>query len=84
MKAHEKLEQLEDVLGTGRLLDEIFRWFSTDEMGECLDDIARTWDVEFEEPKPLKKPAFSPYERTRAQVYATGNKWQIENFEATH
>ena len=26
----------------------------------------------------------SPYERTRAQVYATGNRWQIENFEATH
>ncbi|MBO5610605.1 MAG: hypothetical protein J5929_09605 [Eubacterium sp.] len=23
-------------------------------------------------------------ERTRAQVYATGNKWAIENFEATH
>lgn len=26
----------------------------------------------------------SPYERTRAQVYATGNKWAIENFHATH
>ena len=26
----------------------------------------------------------SPYERTRAAVYATGNKWAIENFEATH
>jgi hypothetical protein len=26
----------------------------------------------------------SPYERTRAQVYATGNKWAIENFESTH
>lgn len=24
------------------------------------------------------------YERTKAQVYATGNKWAIENFEATH
>lgn len=29
-----------------------------------------------------KKP--SPYERTRAAIYATGNKWAIENFEATH
>ena len=29
-----------------------------------------------------RKP--SPYERTRAEVYATGNKWAIENFEATH
>lgn len=26
----------------------------------------------------------TPYERTRAAVYATGNRWAIENFEATH
>lgn len=26
----------------------------------------------------------SMYERTRAAVYATGNKWAIENFHATH
>lgn len=26
----------------------------------------------------------TPYERTRRQVYATGNKWAIENFHATH
>lgn len=26
----------------------------------------------------------SPYERTRSQVYATGNKWAIDNFNATH
>lgn len=25
-----------------------------------------------------------PAERTRHAVYATGNKWAIENFEATH
>ena len=25
-----------------------------------------------------------PYERTKRQVYATGNKWAIENFHATH
>lgn len=29
-------------------------------------------------------PRVSMYERTRAQVYATGNKWAIENFHATH
>lgn len=28
--------------------------------------------------------AMSPYERTRAMVYATGNKWAIENFNAVH
>lgn len=26
----------------------------------------------------------SPYERTKAMVYATGNRWAIENFHATH
>ena len=26
----------------------------------------------------------SPYERTRSCVYATGNRWAIENFNATH
>lgn len=26
----------------------------------------------------------NPYERTRNLVYATGNKWAIENFNATH
>lgn len=26
----------------------------------------------------------SPYERTEAAVLATGNKWAIENFYATH
>ena len=24
------------------------------------------------------------FERTRSQVYSTGNKWAIENFNATH
>ena len=26
----------------------------------------------------------SPYERCRDAVYATGNRWAIENFNATH
>lgn len=29
-----------------------------------------------------RKP--TPQERTRSAVYATGNKWARENFEATH
>ena len=32
-----------------------------------------------ESPKRL-----SAYERTKKEVYATGNKWAIENFHATH
>lgn len=31
---------------------------------------------------PKRTPG--PYERTKAKVNATGNKWAIENFEATH
>lgn len=31
----------------------------------------------------FSRPA-SPYERTKAKVYATGNRWAIENFHATH
>ena len=26
----------------------------------------------------------TPYERTKAEVYSRGNKWQIENWESTH
>lgn len=29
-------------------------------------------------------PGSTPYERTKAQVYASENKWAIENFHATH
>ena len=37
-------------------------------------------------PKSGRRPvrAAGTYERTRAMVYATGNKWAIENFNATH
>lgn len=30
------------------------------------------------------QPRMSMYERTKQAVYATGNKWAIENFHATH
>ncbi len=32
----------------------------------------------------LPEGVLSPQERTRAAVMATGNKWAIENFNATH
>lgn len=31
-----------------------------------------------------RKVKIDHFERTRAQVYATGNKWAIDNFKATH
>lgn len=36
------------------------------------------------EQNSIDKYVSSPYERTRAAVYATGNRWAIENFNATH
>lgn len=32
----------------------------------------------------ILKSSQTPYERTRRQVYGTGNKWAIENFNATY
>lgn len=34
-------------------------------------------------PEPRLRP-MRPYDRVRAQVYATGNRWAKENFHATH
>ena len=42
----------------------------------------RKADYEADMHKYGRRP--TPYERTRAAVYATGNRWAIENFNATH
>ena len=36
------------------------------------------------EQNSVDKVIETPYERTRRAVYATGNNWAIENFNATH
>lgn len=36
------------------------------------------------EQKSRDKIIESPYERTKSLVYATGNRWAIESFNATH
>lgn len=36
------------------------------------------------EQNTIDKVVESPQERTRRAVYATGNRWAIENFNATH
>lgn len=45
---------------------------------ECMD-----WCCGDYEPREPKRRQ-TPYERTKSEVYATGNKWAIENFHATH
>ena len=43
------------------------------------------YDIHIREPRETAGPTpFHPYERARSAVYATGNKWAIENFDATH
>ncbi len=54
-----------------------------DEIIKQLESIKEAEEKEAKASKTRVKP-LSPYERTRARVYATGNKWAIENFEATH
>lgn len=36
------------------------------------------------QPEPKAHESMTPYERTKAAVYATGNRWAIENFHDTH
>lgn len=55
-----------------------------DECGtkEALDAVGLTEGSSMRE--AILHASRTPYERTRRQVYATGNKWAIENFNATH
>jgi len=49
--------------------------------------VVQIWENEpakEDKPEPTQYPRMTPYERTQAAVYATGNKWAIENFNATH
>ena len=41
-------------------------------------------EVEFEVAERSYTRPLTPYERCRNAVYATGNRWAIENFNATH
>lgn len=61
-----------------------------DECGikEALDSVGLTEGSSIREAiiqnKRTNSQTSSAYERTKAQVYATGNRWAIENFHATH
>ena len=45
---------------------------------KCFCNVCRT------EQGTVDRYIESPYERTRRKVYETGNRWAIENFNATH
>lgn len=50
-----------------------------------LESIRKAEEKEKEQKveEPRIRP-LTPFERCRNSVYATGNKWAIENFNATH
>ena len=49
---------------------------------EALDDAGFADNIVKETVDQIRR--LSPQERTRAAVYGSGNKWAIENFNATH
>lgn len=53
--------------------------------GETIDDYY-DWKALENKDDYEERTAFreSPYEHYRNQVYASGNRWAIENWEATH
>ena len=62
--------------------------YETDNKSELIKQIENHEETEQptqeEKPKSHRTRPLTPYERTRASVYATGNRWAIENFNATH
>ena len=71
--------------------NEVFEPYSNAFGGLSYDDVAEGIEnISEEEPKEevrdnsYRTSRISPYERTKASVYATGNKWAIENWNATH
>ena len=63
---------------------------SADKLIEQLESLKRDEykqevETEQDEETPKYRPRpLSPYERCRNAVYATGNRWAIENWNATH
>lgn len=49
---------------------------------EALEDTGFSEKIVKETVEQIRR--LTPQERTKESVYASGNKWAIENFEATH
>ena len=72
-----KIEIYED----GKLADKFYLDESdVDYLAELIGELPSFDYCEEDKPKDRR----TPYERTRDYVYSTGNKWAIENFNATH
>ena len=51
---------------------------------EELEELRRKGFLPKTRSKRISGKPLTPYERTRAQVADTGNRWAMENFYATH
>lgn len=51
--------------------------------GDCAEWYPQENHCELYKPKKIQSKQ-TPQERQRAAVYATGNKWAIENWNLTH
>ena len=51
---------------------------------EELEELRRKGFLPKTGSKRISGKPITPYERTRAQVAATGKRWAMENFYATH
>ena len=62
--------------------------YDADEIIKQIESIKADDAEDAEENKVVEKEyrvrPMTPYERCRSAVYATGNRWAIENFNATH
>jgi hypothetical protein len=59
--------------------DELIRQLESLKADEPKDEPSQEEETTHHRTRPL-----TPYERCRNAVYATGNRWAIENFNATH
>ena len=53
-------------------------------LADCIHDKVSVINITEGDEIPPVRDRRSPYEKIRSQVYATGNRHQIENFEAVH
>lgn len=59
--------------------DKLIKQLESLKADEPKPEVEKSEETSTYRPRPL-----SPYERCRNAVYATGNKWAIENWNATH
>lgn len=57
---------------------------NANEIIKQLESIQSSETPQEEKTKPHHTRTLTPYERCKNAVYATGNRWAIENFNATH